>query len=47
MIESEHSILSINFNQDQGCFACSTERGFKIFNTYPLKDTFQRGEETL
>ena len=37
-----NKILDINFNQDQGCFAISTEKGFRIFNSYPFKDTFQR-----
>jgi len=35
-------ILDISFNQDQGCFAIATEKGFRIFNSYPFKDTFQR-----
>lgn len=35
-------ILDISFNQDQGCFAVSTENGFSIYNSYPFKDTFQR-----
>lgn len=38
----EHKILNISFNQDQGCFSVSTEKGFRIFNSYPFKDTFQR-----
>ena len=43
MVEMEkNKILGISFNQDQGCFSCATEKGFKIFNTYPFKDTFQR-----
>ena len=43
MVEaSDDKILDISFNQDQGCFAISTEKGFKIFNSYPFKDTFQR-----
>lgn len=37
-----NKIIDISFNQDQGCFAISTEKGFKIFNSYPFKDTFQR-----
>lgn len=45
MVEPEHSgnaILDISFNQDQGCFVISTEKGFRIYNSYPFKDTFQR-----
>ena len=38
----ENRILDISFNQDQGCFAISTEKGFRIFNSFPFKDTFQR-----
>jgi len=34
-------ILDINFNQDFGCFSISTEKGYRIFNTYPFKDTIQ------
>jgi len=46
MVESggapRNRILDISFNQDQGCFAISTEQGFRIFNSYPFKDTFHR-----
>jgi len=46
MVESDeitrNRILDINFNQDQGCFAISTEQGFHIFNSYPFKETFSR-----
>lgn len=46
MVNHEHPIgnriLDISFNQDQGCFALSTERGFGVFNSYPFKDSFQR-----
>jgi WD40 repeat protein len=39
----QDEILYVSFNQDQGCFACGTQKGFKIFNSYPFKDTFKRG----
>ena len=44
MTAPKDEILYIGFNQDQGCFACGTQRGFKIFNTHPFKDTFKRGK---
>lgn len=43
MNTSKDEILYIGFNQDQGCFACGTQKGFKIYNTFPYKDTFKRG----
>lgn len=39
--ESER-ILSISFNQDQGCFACVTDAGIRIYNSIPYKGTFKR-----
>lgn len=33
---NEFNILSINFNQDQGCFAFSHEYGFLVYNTNPI-----------
>jgi hypothetical protein len=39
----DDSILCITFNQDASCFAAGTERGFRIFNTNPYKDNFERG----
>ena len=35
-------ILYTTFNQDSSCIAIGTEKGFKIFNTSPLKDNFRR-----
>ncbi len=41
-VPDKNKIISVCFNQDQGCFACGTESGFRIFCSYPFKDTFQR-----
>jgi hypothetical protein len=41
----DDAILCVTFNQDTSCFAVGTERGFRIFNTYPYKDNFERGRK--
>lgn len=46
MVESENKqtgkMLVANFNQDGSCFAVGTETGFKIFNSSPFRDNFER-----
>ncbi|KAL7198918.1 hypothetical protein ACSBR2_021251 [Camellia fascicularis] len=36
------SLLHVAFNQDSGCFATGTDRGFKIFNCDPFREIFRR-----
>lgn len=37
-----NELLYIGYNQDSQCFSLGTDSGFRIYNTDPFKETFQR-----
>ncbi|KAA8536855.1 hypothetical protein F0562_029333 [Nyssa sinensis] len=40
------SLLHLSFNQDFGCFAAGTDRGFRIYNCDPFREIFRRDFDT-
>lgn len=42
----ETELYSVSWNQDYGCFAAGTSRGFRIYNCSPFKETLRRDLQT-
>ena len=38
----EPQVLFTGFNQDASCIAIGVQNGFKIYNSFPVKKTFER-----
>ena len=37
-----NKLLNISFNQDNSCFSIGTEKGFLVYETYPIKNHYER-----
>jgi hypothetical protein len=44
MNKFEDGMLYVTFNQDNSSFAVGTEKGFRIYNSYPYKDYYERSK---
>ncbi|XP_052622095.1 autophagy-related protein 18a [Lactuca sativa] len=42
---SHLSLFHVSFNQDNGCFACGINQGFRIYNCDPFREIFRRDFE--
>ena len=41
-IDEDDSMLYASFNQDNSFFSVGTERGFRIYQTFPFRDHYER-----
>jgi len=43
----EDQMLYVSYNQDNSAFIVGTERGFRIYNSYPFKEYYERGKLSI